>query len=76
MISYNNIIIIYIYIIINILFIFNYYILIYRSIPRVLTIYDMNMDPIEARKNITELFRKNMHIKDKEFISILIAKGY
>ncbi|KAG5178919.1 NADH dehydrogenase, partial [Tribonema minus] len=47
-----------------------------REIPRVLTIYDVDMDPAVARRKVNELFRKNGHLQDPEVIKIVVSKGY
>lgn len=52
----------------------------YRSIikelPRVMTIYDIDMPFLQAKSAITWHFRKNASLKDGRVIGLLLAKGY
>lgn len=47
-----------------------------REIPRVLTIYDIDVPIAEARQCIREKFRDNAHVKDERVIDMLVEKGY
>lgn len=47
-----------------------------REIPRVLTIYDVDMPVALARSRIGYHFRKHSGLKDGRVIGILLAKGY
>jgi NADH dehydrogenase (ubiquinone) 1 alpha subcomplex subunit 6 len=46
-----------------------------KQVPRVLTLYDISMEPAEARLAIQALFRKNAEIKDPRVIDMLITKA-
>ena len=52
----------------------------YRSIakelPRVLTIYDIDLPVSEARAGIRALFQDNANIKDERVRDMLVEKGY
>ena len=52
----------------------------YRSIakelPRVLTIYDIDLPITEARSGIRSLFEDNSNIKDQRVVDMLVEKGY
>ena len=52
----------------------------YRSIakelPRVLTIYDIDLPVPEARAGIRSLFEANAQIKDNRVLDMLVEKGY
>ena len=52
----------------------------YRSIakelPRVLTIYDIDLPITEARSGIRSLFEDNSTIKDQRVVDMLVEKGY
>ena len=52
----------------------------YRSIakelPRVLTIYDIDLPLHEARAGIRSLFEANAQIKDTRVLDMLVEKGY
>ena len=52
----------------------------YRSIakelPRVLTIYDIDLPITEARAGIRSLFEENSTIKDQRVLDMLVEKGY
>jgi NADH dehydrogenase (ubiquinone) 1 alpha subcomplex subunit 6 len=52
----------------------------YRSIikelPRVMTIYDIDMPFSQAKAAIIWHFRKNSRLKDGNVIGLLLAKGY
>mmetsp|Transcript_29721 Transcript_29721/g.65102 ORF Transcript_29721/g.65102 Transcript_29721/m.65102 type:complete len:122 (+) Transcript_29721:45-410(+) len=47
-----------------------------RELPRVLTIYDIDMPNSVARAAVEKHFRKNAHLKDERVINILLGKGY
>lgn len=47
-----------------------------REIPRVLTIYDIDMPTKQAAAAIKYHFKKHNDIKDGRVISLLVAKGY
>mmetsp|Transcript_28416 Transcript_28416/g.28723 ORF Transcript_28416/g.28723 Transcript_28416/m.28723 type:complete len:122 (+) Transcript_28416:54-419(+) len=47
-----------------------------REVPRVLTIYDIDMPLKTARSAIAFHFRKHNFIKDERVTGILISKGY
>lgn len=47
-----------------------------KQIPRVLTLYDINMEPSDARKAIQNLFRENAHVKDPRAIDMLVTKAH
>mmetsp|Transcript_12391 Transcript_12391/g.17292 ORF Transcript_12391/g.17292 Transcript_12391/m.17292 type:complete len:124 (-) Transcript_12391:278-649(-) len=47
-----------------------------KEIPRVLTIYDIDMPEVEARKAVRAHFAKNAHIKDDRVLDMLVEKGY
>ncbi|CCI10450.1 hypothetical protein ABG067_005418 [Albugo candida] len=46
-----------------------------KQVPRVLTLYDITMEPSEARLAIQALFRKNANIKDPRVVDMLITKA-
>ncbi|OQR86403.1 hypothetical protein ACHHYP_10576 [Achlya hypogyna] len=46
-----------------------------KQVPRVLTLYDINMEPREARLAVQAFFRKNAEIKDPRVIDMLISKA-
>mmetsp|Transcript_7117 Transcript_7117/g.16179 ORF Transcript_7117/g.16179 Transcript_7117/m.16179 type:complete len:123 (+) Transcript_7117:79-447(+) len=52
----------------------------YRSIvkelPRILTIYDIDIPVPEARAGIRSLFETNAQIKDSRVLDMLVEKGY
>mmetsp|Transcript_21287 Transcript_21287/g.44273 ORF Transcript_21287/g.44273 Transcript_21287/m.44273 type:complete len:123 (+) Transcript_21287:93-461(+) len=52
----------------------------YRSIakelPRVLTIYDIDIPVPEARAGIRSLFESNGSVKDERVVGMLVEKGY
>jgi len=52
----------------------------YRSIskelPRVLTIYDIDIPLAEAKVGIRDLFNTNYNVKDARVIEMLVEKGY
>jgi hypothetical protein len=48
----------------------------FREIPRVFTIYDIDIPVADARATLRKLFRKNGHVKDPRVITMLIEKGY
>ena len=47
-----------------------------KELPRVLTIYDIDMPLAEARAGIRTLFQDNATIKDKFVRDMLLEKGY
>ena len=47
-----------------------------KELPRVLTIYDLDMPLKEARQAVGFHFKKHVHVKDERVIGLLIAKGY
>ena len=47
-----------------------------RELPRVMTIYDVDMPLKTARAAISYHFRKNERLQDGRVIGLLIAKGY
>jgi NADH dehydrogenase (ubiquinone) 1 alpha subcomplex subunit 6 len=47
-----------------------------KEIPRVLTIYDIDMPVKTAQNALTFAFRKHAHVTDGKIIGILLAKGY
>lgn len=52
----------------------------YRSIakelPRVLTLYDIDIPIPEARAGIRSLFQENAQVKDTRVLDMLVEKGY
>ena len=47
-----------------------------KELPRVLTIYDIDLPIAEARSGIRSLFQQNANIKDERVTSMLVEKGY
>ena len=47
-----------------------------KELPRVLTIYDIDLPVLEARAGIRSLFETNAHIKDTRVLDMLVEKGY
>eukprot|EP00580_Thalassiosira_gravida_P001120 CAMPEP_0201607428 /NCGR_PEP_ID=MMETSP0492-20130828/6524_1 /ASSEMBLY_ACC=CAM_ASM_000837 /TAXON_ID=420259 /ORGANISM="Thalassiosira gravida, Strain GMp14c1" /LENGTH=122 /DNA_ID=CAMNT_0048071995 /DNA_START=97 /DNA_END=465 /DNA_ORIENTATION=+ len=47
-----------------------------KELPRVLTIYDIDMPVPAARAGIRALFQHNAHIKDQRVLDMLVEKGY
>ncbi|GMH84515.1 hypothetical protein TrST_g1305 [Triparma strigata] len=47
-----------------------------RELPKVLSIYDIDMPLPEATLKIKNLFTQNSHVKDERVKDILVAKGY
>eukprot|EP00428_Durinskia_dybowskii_P071137 CAMPEP_0170399030 /NCGR_PEP_ID=MMETSP0117_2-20130122/23742_1 /TAXON_ID=400756 /ORGANISM="Durinskia baltica, Strain CSIRO CS-38" /LENGTH=120 /DNA_ID=CAMNT_0010655675 /DNA_START=9 /DNA_END=371 /DNA_ORIENTATION=+ len=47
-----------------------------RELPRVMTIYDVDMPLKEAKSAVMYHFRKHSALKDGRVIGLLIAKGY
>ncbi|TFJ86796.1 hypothetical protein NSK_001884 [Nannochloropsis salina CCMP1776] len=47
-----------------------------KELPRVLTIYDADLAPAEARAQVQVLFRKNAHLQDPVIVDMLVKKGY
>ncbi|CAK4613729.1 hypothetical protein LEN26_000412 [Aphanomyces euteiches] len=46
-----------------------------KQVPRVLTLYDINMEPSEARLAVQAFFRKNADVKDPRVVDMLITKA-
>lgn len=46
-----------------------------KQVPRVLTLYDVSMEPVEARMAIQALFRQNADVKDPRIVDMLITKA-
>lgn len=46
-----------------------------KQLPRVLILYDINMEPSVARNSLRQLFRKNGHVTDGRAIDLLINKA-
>jgi NADH dehydrogenase (ubiquinone) 1 alpha subcomplex subunit 6 len=47
-----------------------------KELPRVLTIYDIDLPLSEARTGIRTLFNQNGNIKDPRVVDMLVEKGY
>ena len=47
-----------------------------KELPRVLTIYDIDIPVHEARAGIRSLFQANQHIRDTRVLDMLVEKGY
>ncbi|KAL3775339.1 hypothetical protein ACHAWO_001270 [Cyclotella atomus] len=47
-----------------------------KELPRVLTIYDIDLPLSEARGGIRSLFQDNSQIKDPRVVDMLVEKGY
>mmetsp|Transcript_27417 Transcript_27417/g.46341 ORF Transcript_27417/g.46341 Transcript_27417/m.46341 type:complete len:122 (+) Transcript_27417:70-435(+) len=47
-----------------------------RELPRVMSIYDIDIPMKDARAAVEFHFRQNAHLKDPRVINILIGKGY
>lgn len=47
-----------------------------KELPRVMTIYDIDLPLVTARSAIRYHFRKNSHLQDGRVIGLLLAKGY
>ncbi|GMI26070.1 hypothetical protein TrCOL_g12158 [Triparma columacea] len=47
-----------------------------KEVPKVLSIFDIDMAPADARAKIRSYFTANAHVKDERVKEILIAKGY
>ncbi len=47
-----------------------------KELPRVLTIYDADLAPADARAQVQALFRKNAHVQDPVIVDMLVKKGY
>jgi len=45
-----------------------------REVPRILTIYDIDLPVPEARQAVRDLFTNNGHIKDKRVVDMLVEK--
>ncbi|ETW01754.1 hypothetical protein H310_06356 [Aphanomyces invadans] len=46
-----------------------------KQVPRVLTLYDISMEPSEARLAVQAFFRKNADVKDPRVVDMLITKA-
>lgn len=46
-----------------------------KQVPRVLTLYDISMEPAEARLAVQALFRKHADVKDPRVVDMLITKA-
>ncbi|RLN71287.1 hypothetical protein BBJ28_00023427 [Nothophytophthora sp. Chile5] len=46
-----------------------------KQVPRVLTLYDIPMEPSEARLTVQALFRKHADVKDPRVVDMLITKA-
>ncbi|CAH0477861.1 unnamed protein product [Peronospora belbahrii] len=46
-----------------------------KQIPRVLTLYDISMEPSDARLAIQALFRQHAAVKDPRVVDMLITKA-
>jgi NADH dehydrogenase (ubiquinone) 1 alpha subcomplex subunit 6 len=47
-----------------------------KELPRVLTIYDIDIPAPEARAGIRSLFQQNAQVKDTRVLDMLVEKGY
>ena len=47
-----------------------------REIPRVLTLYDIDMTQGEAADAVRGLFHENAYVRDARVLDLLIEKGY
>jgi NADH dehydrogenase (ubiquinone) 1 alpha subcomplex subunit 6 len=47
-----------------------------KELPRVMTIYDIDMPLKQARSAVTYHFRKHGNLKDGRVVGLLLAKGY
>ncbi|KAF0682692.1 Aste57867_25210 [Aphanomyces stellatus] len=46
-----------------------------KQVPRVLTLYDISMEPAQARLAVQAFFRKNADVKDPRVVDMLITKA-
>lgn len=46
-----------------------------KQVPRVLTLYDIPMEPAEARLAVQALFRKHENVQDPRVVDMLITKA-
>ncbi|CAH0491048.1 hypothetical protein KXD40_002269 [Peronospora effusa] len=46
-----------------------------KQVPRVLTLYDIPMEPAEARLAVQALFRQHAAVKDPRVVDMLITKA-
>ncbi|KAK1948523.1 NADH dehydrogenase [ubiquinone] 1 alpha subcomplex subunit 6 [Phytophthora citrophthora] len=46
-----------------------------KQVPRVLTLYDIPMEPAEARLAVQALFRQHAEVKDPRVVDMLITKA-
>eukprot|EP01083_Nonionella_stella_P132354 402387_1 len=47
-----------------------------RELPRVFTIYDINLPLSQGRGRIADLIREHKDVKDERVVNMLVAKGY
>lgn len=47
-----------------------------KELPRVLTLYDIDLTLEDARENVRAHFDRNNHIKDDRVVDMLVSKGY
>ncbi len=47
-----------------------------KELPRVLTIYDIDLPVHEARAGIRSLFQENAQVRDTRVLDMLVEKGY
>mmetsp|Transcript_10764 Transcript_10764/g.15742 ORF Transcript_10764/g.15742 Transcript_10764/m.15742 type:complete len:123 (-) Transcript_10764:352-720(-) len=47
-----------------------------KEVPKVLTIYDIDIPIPEARATIRNQFRKNAAVKDSRVVEMLVERGY
>jgi NADH dehydrogenase (ubiquinone) 1 alpha subcomplex subunit 6 len=48
----------------------------YRELPRVLTIYDLDIPLKDAQSAVKAQFQRNAVVKDQRVIDMLVEKGY
>jgi len=48
----------------------------YRELPRVITLYDLDVSILDARSALRKQFDKNSQVKDETVQTMLIEKGY
>lgn len=48
----------------------------HRELPRVLTIYDIDMPLPDARKAVRGYFNENAYVRDPRVVEMIIEKGY
>jgi len=47
-----------------------------KEIPRISTIFDLDIPTPVIRSRIAKLIRKNAHVKDERVVKALVSKGY